>query len=85
MSPKVMDWLKGLAAAFVGGGATAFAGGTAAAMLDPGLFNLSDGLAQEMKLFGSIFLISVATHVLAYLQRRPTPWDGNPDTDQRKP
>ena len=81
MNSQTVDWLKGLAAAFIGGGSSAFVGGTAASLIAPDKFG-SAHLFDTFKLVGSIFLLSAATHVFAYLTQRPTPWSGE---DRRAP
>jgi len=73
MSPQIKDWLYGLGAAFIGGGAAAFAGGSAAAIIAPETFNMKDGMGHTMQLTGAIFVLAGLTHVFAYLQRRPLP------------
>ena len=75
MSAQTADWLKGLAAAAIGGGSSAFTGGVAATYLAPEKFGAGH-LGATLKLVGAIFLLSAITHVLAYLTTRPTPWSG---------
>jgi hypothetical protein len=66
-------WLFGLLAAFIGGGAGAFSSGIAANWLDPKDFNIAAGLRHMLALMGATFLISGATHAMAYLAQSPIP------------
>ena len=64
-------WLYGLAAGFVGGGASAVVGGITVSAIDSDHFNF-----MHMKfyaLIGAMFLANGLTHAFAYLKQSPLP------------
>jgi len=75
MNTKV--WLHGLAAAFIGGGASGFTSGLASMGVDPEHFNIQTGLSHVAKLVAATFLLSGTLMAFAYLKQSPLPdWDG---------
>ena len=65
------DWLRGLIAAFVGGGASAFTGGLVVAGQDSTHFAM--GSPNSFKLMAYIFLASGASSAMAFLRQKPVP------------
>lgn len=75
---KTKLWLYQIAAAFIGGGASAVTAGLSAIGIDPQTFNLSTGLGKTFMLIGVVFLVSGTVSVMLYLKQHPLPdWDGN--------
>ncbi|HXZ41276.1 MAG TPA: hypothetical protein VEG68_11100 [Terriglobales bacterium] len=64
-------WVRGLAAAFISGGASGVTGGITASVIDPNAFNLSTQLSHTLTLIGVTFLVSGILGVCAYLARSP--------------
>lgn len=67
------NWLHGLVAAFIGGGASAVSAGFSATLVDPKDFNLSSGLAHMSVLMGTTFAVSGVLSAMAYLKQSPLP------------
>ena len=73
---KIKDpivWLRGLFAAFIGGGAGAVASGFIAVAQTPDKYNLREGLHNLLFMIGGTFLLSGIVTSAAYLQRSPLP------------
>ena len=68
-------WLHGLAAAFIGGGASAVSAGFANTIIDPDHFNIHQGLGHLSEMMAVTFLISAIMAVMAYLKQSPIPPD----------
>lgn len=66
-------WMRGLLAAFIGGGASAVASGFIAVAQTPKEYNLNDGLTNLLVMIGGTFLVSGIIASSAYLQRSPLP------------
>jgi hypothetical protein len=66
-------WLYGLAAAVIGGGASAVTAGIGASMLAPGQFNLSGEGWNVFKLVSLVFAINGMITAMAYLKQSPLP------------
>ena len=66
-------WLYGLAAAFIGGGATAVTGGVSVSAISPTTFNFGDQLVPTMKLMVVLFLLNGVLSAFAYLKQSPLP------------
>lgn len=71
-------WIKGLAAAFIGGGSSAAASGVTAIGIAPEQFNLAGGLKHTLTLMAANFVVSGVISAFAYLKQSPVPqeWDG---------
>jgi hypothetical protein len=69
----VSAWFHGLAAAFIGGGASGVSASVAAIGIDPATFNLSGGLLNVAKLAGTVFVVSGALSAFGYLKQSPIP------------
>ena len=65
------DWLYGLGAAFIGGGAGAVSAGLGVSMLDPKDWNLGTG--KLYALVGSVFVINGLLNMMAFLREKPLP------------
>jgi hypothetical protein len=63
------DWLYGLGAAFIGGGAGAVSAGLGVSMLDPKDWNLGTG--KLYALVGSVFVINGLLNMMAFLREKP--------------
>ena len=74
------QWLLGLVAAVVQGGAGAVTAAIGASWVAPNEFNLSVGFAHTMELMGAVFVINGLLGFFSYLAKHPTPeWDGATD------
>ena len=67
-------WLRGLAAAFIGGGASAVSGAVALNINDPKDFNTTNP-DKMFHVAATMFLISGFMAVMAYLKQSPLPPD----------
>lgn len=65
-------WLRGLAAAFIGGGSTAVSGAITLGLDDSKDYNLGNP-AHLLKIMGTMFVISGALSAFAYLKQSPIP------------
>jgi hypothetical protein len=73
-------WLRGLVAAFIGGGASAVTSSITAAVIAPDKFNATTQLHSLLILMGTTFCASGAMSVMFYLKQAPLPdWDGVTD------
>lgn len=66
-------WLRGLVAAFIGGGSGGATAGFTAMGIDPDHFNLSGGLRKMLLIVGATFLVNGVISMLAYLKQSPLP------------
>lgn len=66
-------WLRGLVAAFIGGGAGAVASGFIAVAQTPQEYNLRDGLHNLLMMIGGTFVVTGVVSAAAYLQKSPLP------------
>jgi hypothetical protein len=66
-------WLRGLLAAFIGGGSGSVTSGLASMGIDPEHFNLGSGLRHTFALMGAVFLVNGALSVFLYLKQSPLP------------
>lgn len=66
-------WLRGLFAAFVGGGAGAVASGFIAVAQTPEQYNLKEGLHNLLVMFFGCFVVTGIGHAAMYLQKSPLP------------
>ena len=73
MSESTRVWLHGLAAAFIGGGASAVTAVAAAMGVAPDTFNFSSGFGKMAKLTGLVFLMAGAMAAFGYLKQSPLP------------
>ena len=67
----VLDWLYGLAAAVIGGGANAVVGGITINMIDPKHFNA--GNFDFYKLVAAMFMANAVISLFMYLKQKPLP------------
>ena len=65
------NWLYGLFAGFIGGGANAVTGGIVVSQFDPHDFNFSTG--KFWFLLGSMFLVNGAMSAFWFLKQHPLP------------
>ena len=65
------QWFKGLVAAFIGGGASAFSAGLSSMVVDPHDFTIYS--AKFWKLILGTFVISGLVPFFAYLHSKPVP------------
>lgn len=65
------DWIRGVLAAFIGGGATAVSGAFALALNDPKDFNLQAGMFWST--IGTMFAISGVINLMMFLRTKPLP------------
>ena len=66
-------WLRGLAAAFIGGGSGSVTTGLTSMGVDPEHFNLGPGLRHTMELMAVVFLMNGIMSVFLYLKQSPLP------------
>lgn len=66
-------WLRGLLAAFIGGGASAIASGFIAVAQTPTEYNLHGGLDNLLRMIGGTFLVTGILTAASYLQKSPLP------------
>ena len=70
-------WIYRLTAAFIGGGASAASAAVGAIAIDPGHFNMAEGIWHTLHLAGATFCVSGFVSILLYLKQHPLPeWDG---------
>lgn len=65
------DWIRGIFAAFIGGGATAVSGAFALALNDPKDFNTQTGMFWNTII--TMFLISGVINLMMFLRTKPVP------------
>lgn len=65
------DWIRGLVAAFIGGGAAAVSAGFVVSAKDPQHYAL--GSASFFQVAGSVFLVSGTINAMAFLRTKPIP------------
>lgn len=74
----VRSWLRGLIAAFIGGGASAVSGGIALGFDDGKDFNIQQP-GHLLRIMGSMFVVSGVISAVAYLKQSPIPPDPLPE------
>lgn len=67
------NWLRGLVAAIISGGAGAISGGLAVTLKDPNHYNLQDGLGNVMSIMSTAFIINGLIGAAMYLTKSPLP------------
>ena len=82
-SLDVGSWSYGLVGAFVQGGSSAISAGIGVTMLDPKDWNL--GVGKFYALMGTVFCISGALKMFAYLSTNPLPTVRVTETVVRSP
>jgi hypothetical protein len=75
MNAQNRKWIHGLAAAFIGGIATALDSGLALIIIAPEQFNLNKGLARTLLTIAVLGVLSGAKLAFAYLKQAPLPSD----------
>jgi hypothetical protein len=65
-------WVRGLLAAFVGGGSGSVTTGLASMGIDPEHFNLNAGLHHMLNLMGAVFLTKLGVG-LSFFEAKPDP------------
>lgn len=65
------NWIEGMLAAFIGGGATSVVGGVTASLMDPEKFNFSTG--KFYGLVATMFAVNGTLGFFAYLKQNPIP------------
>jgi len=73
MTQSTQQWIHGLAAAAIGGGASAVTATVTASMLAPDKFNLAGQLHNFMELAVITFLMNGFLSAMAYLKQSPLP------------
>lgn len=68
-------WVKGILAAAISGGSNGVVTGFAAIGIDPGHFNMGDGLKHTVTIGGISAGISAVLGVALYLRQSPLPSD----------
>jgi hypothetical protein len=83
MTERTRKWVKGIIAAFVGGGASAITSGITGMGFAPDKFNLSDlkGTGSLLGLMAANFLVSGILSVTFYLRQSPVPPDSTGNTE----
>ena len=66
-------WLHGLAAAFIGGGASAVTAGVTVSAINPTAFNFSTQIRPTLVLMGVLFLLNGLMSAFGYLKQSPLP------------
>lgn len=69
MNLSTKNWLHGLGAAFIGGGAAAVTAGVTLSALKPDALTM----LQTFELMGILFIVNGAISSFAYLQKSPLP------------
>lgn len=79
MTTNTRKWLKGLGAAFIGGGASAVTSGLTSMGIAPDKFNMTDlaGVTRLLVLIAANFLISGILSMFFFLRQSPLPPDGD--------
>jgi hypothetical protein len=82
-------WLHGLAAAFIGGGASAISASFAVMVNDPRDFNFGSGLGNTLEVAATTFIVAGIFSAALYLKQSPIPpipkeWDGEKRRDGDK-
>jgi uncharacterized membrane protein HdeD (DUF308 family) len=67
------EWLRGLVAAFISGGASAVTGGFTVSALDPRDYNLQEGMPRLLLLMGAMFLVNGILSMMLFLRQKPVP------------
>lgn len=84
MNSKTKKWIHGLAAAFIGGGASAIVSGLTSMGFAPDKFNLTDlkGFGSLMGMMLANFLVTGLLSTAFYLRQSPLPPEptGNTET-----
>lgn len=73
-------WLRGLLAAFIGGGASAVASGFIAVAQTPAQYNFHDGVDNLLRMIGGTFIVTGILTAASYLQKSPLPEIEETDT-----
>lgn len=73
MTLNTRNWLHGLVAALIGGGASAVTAGVTVSAIKPDSFNLSAQLVPTLELMGVLFAVNGILAAMAYLKQSPLP------------
>lgn len=65
------DWVRGILAAFIGGGASAVTSGMVVSLSDPKDYAI--GSAKFFSLVGAVFVMSGFMNAMAFLRTKPLP------------
>jgi hypothetical protein len=76
------EWIRGLVAGFVQGGAGAVTSGLTVSAMDPHDYNLGGGLRKLMGLMVAMFVVNGFLGAMSYLRNKPVP---ETVPDQEKP
>ena len=84
MSTKVRQWLRGLGAAFIGGGAGAITSGVVSMGIAPDKFNFADtkGALHLLSMMAINFGVSGLLNAMFYLKQSPLPPESTGNTEQ---
>ena len=67
------EWLRGLLAAFVGGGASAITSGITVSAMDSKDYNLAEGAGKLYSLMGVLFMVNGLLSAAMFLRNKPVP------------
>jgi len=73
MTKNTRIWIRGLAAALIGGGSSAVTATVSASLIAPGTFNVGSQLHNFLTLAGATFIIGGLLHTASYLAQSPIP------------
>jgi hypothetical protein len=73
MTKNTRIWIRGLAAALIGGGSSAVTATVSASLIAPGTFNVGSQLHNFLTLAGATFIIGGLLHTAGYLSQSPIP------------
>lgn len=83
MNNKAKQWLRGLGAAFIGGGAGAITSGIVSMGIAPDKFNFADvkGAAHLLSMMAINFIVSGFLNSMFYLKQSPLPPESTGTTE----
>ena len=67
------EWIRGLLAAFIGGGASAVTSGVTVSAMDPKDYNLAEGAHKLYALMGVLFMVNGLVSAAMFLRNKPVP------------
>lgn len=73
VSEETVEWLRGLAAAFIGGGASAITSGITVSAMDSKDYNLAEGAGKLYALMGVLFTVNGLVSAAMFLRQKPVP------------
>jgi hypothetical protein len=73
MTNQVRQWIHGLGAAVIGGGASAVTAGVTVSAIRPDTFNFAGQVWPTLELMLALFVVNGAVSAFAYLKQSPLP------------